>query len=96
MLSLGGYIRIIPLPPYRAHLKVNCQDGFFWLYIDVLQDAQGEVLSLSANTRNAVNPNGASLYHLDEFADILTLLQNDNRTEQMDAIEPPIRLLLNR
>ena len=79
-----------PATIYRAYLKVNCQDGFFWLYIDVFQDVQGEVLSLSANTRNAVNPNGASTYHLDEFADILAILQNDNSTERDDAREWPV------
>jgi hypothetical protein len=79
-----------PATTYQAYLKINCQDGFFWLYVDVLQDAEGAILSLSANSRNAVNPNGASTYHLDEVSDILSILQNDKRTEQDDAREWPI------
>jgi hypothetical protein len=82
-----------PVTTYHVYLKANCQDGFFWLYGDVLQDAQGAVLVLSANTRNAVNPNGASTYHLDDFAEVLTMVQKDKNTEPNGAANgsQPIR-----
>jgi hypothetical protein len=74
-----------PATKYHVYLKANCRDGFFWLYADVLQDVQGGVLVLSANTRNAVNPNGASTYHLDDFAEVLAMLQKDTNTQDGDG-----------
>jgi hypothetical protein len=70
-----------PASTYRVYLKVNCHDGFFWLYVDVLQDAKGSVFVLDANTRNAVNPNGASTYFLDDPSDVLAVLSHDENTE---------------
>lgn len=61
-----------------AYLKVNGQDGFFWLELYVLKDAQRSVLMIEANTRNAVNPNGSSTYCLDNYSEVLSLLQPDN------------------
>jgi hypothetical protein len=49
----------------RVYLKVNGKDGFFWLCLYVLKDAQASVLMVEANACNAVNPNGASEYRLD-------------------------------
>jgi hypothetical protein len=64
-----------PATTYHVYLKVVCQDSFFWLYIELHEDTQGTVLALRANSRNAVNPNGASVYHLDNYAGVLTLLR---------------------
>jgi hypothetical protein len=47
----------------------------------VLQDAKGAVLEFNANTRNAVNPNGASTYYLEDFAELLSLLEKDKISE---------------
>jgi hypothetical protein len=66
-----------PATTYCVYLKVNCHDSFFWLYVDVLQDDRSSVFVLSANTRNAVNPNGASTYYLDDFSEVLAILQHD-------------------
>ncbi len=64
----------------RVYLKVNGQDGFFWLDLYVLKDAQRSVLMVNANTCNAVNPNGASEYYLDSFSEVLSLLKQDKAT----------------
>lgn len=70
-----------PVTTNSVYLKANCQGGFFWMYADVLQDARGTVLVLRANTRSAVNPNGASRYYLDDFSDVLAMFQRDEGAE---------------
>jgi hypothetical protein len=61
----------------RVCLKVNGKDGFFWLDLCVLKDAQRSALLINANSCNAVNPNGASTYYLDNYSEVLSLLQYD-------------------
>lgn len=73
-----------PATTYRAYLKINTCDGFFLTYCDVLQDREGEVVLLSANTRNATNPNGATIYHLDNSSEVLTILEHGG-TSSADA-----------
>ena len=67
-----------PTVTQRFYLKMNSQRDFYWLYCDVLQDAKSAVLVLNANTQNALNPNGASTYHLEDFAGLLTMVQHNN------------------
>lgn len=62
----------------RVFLKVNGQDGFFWLDLYVLKDAQRSVLMVNANTCNAVNPNGAPEYYLDSSSEVLSLLHTSS------------------
>ena len=64
----------------RVFLKVNGQDGFFWLDLYVLKDDQRSVFMVKANTCNAVNPNGASEYYLDNYSEVLSLLKHDKAT----------------
>lgn len=64
----------------RVYLKVNGQDGFFWLYLEVLKDAQRSVLKVKANSCNAVNPNGGCEYYLDNYSEVLSLLHYDKVT----------------
>lgn len=65
-----------PASIYEAYIKVNIHDDFYWLYCDVNQDDQGQILHLRANTRHTTNPNGASMYHLDRVTEVLAILQN--------------------
>jgi hypothetical protein len=74
----GNVYQNHPDKTYSAYLKVNCQDGFYWLYCDVYSDGHSVVLYVDSNTRNAVNPNGASIYHLEDFSEVLAILQNKN------------------
>ena len=67
---------------YRAYLKVNVKDGFFWLYCDVWDDGHGATFTVESNTRNASNPNGATSYHLDSFSEVLAILKNGKNTTQ--------------
>ena len=69
-----------PVTIDSVYLKVTGQDCFFWLYLEVLKDAQGSVLYVSANTCNAVNPNGASAYRLDNCSEVLSLLHSNKAT----------------
>jgi hypothetical protein len=64
----------------RVYLKANGQNGFFWLDLYVLKDTQRSVLMVMANTCNAVNPNGASAYYLDNYSEVLSLLHYDKAT----------------
>jgi hypothetical protein len=65
-----------PSSPYKAWLKVNTKDGFFWLYCDMEEDYEGSVFSIRSNTRNGTNPNGATSYYLDNFSEALEILNN--------------------
>ena len=79
--ALSGWIHLNHPGTFdRVYLKVIGPDGFFWLDLRVLKDAQRSVLLISANTCNAVNPNGASTYYLDNYSEVLSLLQYDNAT----------------
>ncbi len=88
-----GYIdQNHPYESYQVYLRVNDAKGFYWLYGSVLQDSERATFQLDANTRNAVNPNGAANYHLDNFTELLALLQQKKNTEQKgggNALEPP-------
>lgn len=79
-----------PASTYRAYLKVNLKNEFFWLHCEVLQDAQGAVLVLKANTRNGTNPNGSSIYHLDRLTELLEILEN-NKTIESGPVNQPSR-----
>lgn len=74
-----------PSMMYHVYLKMNCQDGFFWLYVDVYQDAESSILQVDANTRNAVNPNGASIYHTKIFSELLRILQRKKEIDPQAA-----------
>jgi hypothetical protein len=65
-----------PSSIYDAYLKVNTDDGFFWLYCNVEEDYDGAVFTISSNTRNATNPNGTTSFYLESFSDVLTILSN--------------------
>ena len=70
-----------PAGSYYVYLRVNDAKGFYWLYGSVLQDRERAIFQLDANTLNAVNPNGGDTYHLDNFSELLTLLQQKKSTE---------------
>jgi hypothetical protein len=67
-----------PATTYRTYLKVNTPGGFYWLYCDLHQDDSISSLTISANTRNATNPNGGGYYHLEDFSELLTILGRTN------------------
>ena len=72
----GGYVHLNhPSTSDRVYLRVNDAKGFYWLYGSVLQDDKRASFQLNANTRDAVNPNGGDTYHLDNFPELLLLLQ---------------------
>ena len=77
-----------PSPTYRAYLKVNTKDGFFWLYCTVEQDWKGAVFDFDSNTRNATNPNGASSYYLESFSEVLTILEHGKNIERNNGVTP--------
>jgi hypothetical protein len=79
----GGYVHMNhPSTSDRVYLRVNDAEGFYWLYGSVLQDNSRASFQLDANTRNAVNPNGGGTYHLDDFSELLPLLQKKTSTKQ--------------
>ena len=79
----GGYVHLNhPSTSDRVYLRVNDAKGFYWLYGSVLQDNKRASFQLDANTRDAVNPNGGDPYHLDNFPELLLLLQQKKNTEQ--------------
>tara|TARA_R110002111_G_scaffold247140_4_gene310174 strand:+ start:75075 stop:75602 length:528 start_codon:yes stop_codon:yes gene_type:complete len=71
----GRYSQNHPSLQYHVYLKVNCQEGFFWLNVEERQDAKSTVLTVEANNQNALNPNGATLYYLRNYTEVLSLLQ---------------------
>ena len=71
-----------PTESYHVYLRVNDAKGFYWLFGSVFQDSARAIFQLDANTRNAVNPNGGETYHLDNFTELLALLQQKKNTEQ--------------
>ena len=81
-----GYIdQNHPSESYQVYLRVNDAGGFYWLYGTVLQDRDRATFQLDANTLNAVNPNGGNTYHLENFSELLALLQQKKSTEQAVA-----------
>jgi hypothetical protein len=94
----GGIPQNHPVSTNRAYLKVNTQRGFFWVYCVVLRDANGSVLVLDSNRRNATNPNAASTYHLMEFSEVLGIIEGFNNTEPGGVANgsQPIRSKTNR
>ena len=54
---------------------MNCAQGFYWLYVTINHDDRASVLELRANTLNALNPNGAALYNMVDFLDVLAILE---------------------
>lgn len=85
-----GYIdQNHPSESYQVYLRVNDAKGFYWLYGSVLQDRERAIFQLDANTRNAVNPNGGDTYHLDNFSELLRLLEKKKSTEQVVAPNGP-------
>lgn len=66
-----------PVTSNVAYVKINTGNDFFWFYCQVLEDCDGSVFNLSANTRNATNPNGASTYHLADFSELLAILNGE-------------------
>lgn len=74
-----------PSSSHHAYLKVNTQGSFYWLYLEVHEDANRSVLEISANTRNATNPNEASTYYLEHFSEVLSILENIKSTEPDSA-----------
>ncbi|MEQ8638826.1 hypothetical protein [Gimesia maris] len=75
----GQYSQNHPGLQYHVYLKVNCQADFFWLNVKEYQDAKSAVLQVEANNRNALNPNGATLYYLQNYAEVLSLLQQKEK-----------------
>ncbi|WP_417385891.1 hypothetical protein [Gimesia sp.] len=75
----GQYSQNHPSLQYHVYLKVNCQEDFFWLDVEEHQDAKSAVLTVEANNRNALNPNGATLYHLSNYSEVLGLLQQKEK-----------------
>ena len=71
-----------PAESDHIYLRVNDAKGFYWLYGSVLQDNERAIFQLGANTRNAVNPNGATAYSLRDFSELLGLLKQEKRTKQ--------------
>ncbi|HSY43009.1 MAG TPA: hypothetical protein VK811_03805 [Candidatus Acidoferrum sp.] len=63
-----------PGSAYKVYLKVNTKDGFFLLYCNVEQDANGAIFMVGSNNRNATNPNEATDYYFESFSNILTIL----------------------
>ena len=61
---------------YEAWLKVNTKSGFFWLYCNVEEDDEGAFFTIRSNTRKGTNPNGATSYYLDNFSEVLEILNN--------------------
>ncbi len=79
----SGYVRQNhPSTSDKVYLRVNDAKGFYWLYGSVLQDDKSASFQLDANTRDAVNPNGGDTYHLDNFSELLLLLQQKENPEQ--------------
>lgn len=79
----GGYVHMNhPSTSDRVYLRVNDAKGFYWLYGSVLQDDQRASFQLDANTLDAVNPNGGDTYYLDNFPELLMLLQQKKKAEQ--------------
>jgi hypothetical protein len=70
-----------PVSTNQTYLKVNTGSGFFWIYCKVLRDANGSVLVLNANRRDATNPNGAPTYYLMKFSEVLASMEGFNNTE---------------
>ncbi|WP_339683766.1 hypothetical protein [Gimesia maris] len=75
----GRYSQNHPSLQTHMYLKVNCQEDFFWLNVEEYQDARSAVLTVEANTRNALNPNGATLYYLRNYSEVLDLLQQKEK-----------------
>ncbi|MES2440275.1 MAG: hypothetical protein V4584_14490 [Verrucomicrobiota bacterium] len=71
-----------PSESHHVYLRVNDAKGFYWLYGSVLQDHERTIFQMDANTLDAVNPNGGDTYHLEDFSELLALLQ------QKKSIEP--------
>ena len=66
-----------PQTSRQFYLKVSVKRGYYWLYGKVLQDERGAVLSIEANNRNAVNPNGATTYYLNDYSEVLAILEQE-------------------
>lgn len=75
----GQYSQNHPSLQSHVYLKVNCQEDFFWLNVEEYQDAKSAVLQVEANNRNALNPNGATLYYLRNYSEVLSLLQQKEK-----------------
>lgn len=64
-----------PAVEFHAFLKIHIREGSYWLELERLRDEESELLQIAANTLNATNPNGASVYSLDDSAVLLTILK---------------------
>ena len=75
-VSSGSVQQNHPVQTYNVYCKVNVVDsGFYYLYVSVEKDNDGEVCYAESNARNATNPNGARLYRLHDYGVLLTLLK---------------------
>jgi len=47
-----------------CYLRINTENGWYWIYCNLLDDGQYRGLEANANTMNATNPNGGRRYFL--------------------------------
>ena len=74
-----------PVMIYRKYWKVNLVGGgFYYLYADILRDASSTVCYVSANKRDATNPNGATQYRVSDFQTMLPWVDEAGWTEMAE------------
>jgi hypothetical protein len=67
-----------PSTMFRAFLRINVRAGHYWVECTRLDDGKSDVLQLNANTLNATNPNGSSSYYLEDFSEVLSIIESQN------------------
>jgi hypothetical protein len=73
-----------PAAEFHSFLRFHVPEGSYWLELKLLQDETSEVLEITANTLNATNPNGASIYFLQDSPELLSMLKPGDVGEETD------------